>query len=472
MFVLVAVAFVGGTVYIVSPETLVSSDTAKRAKDVTSQLGREGQELLGSLNTQLNTLSQKVKVLGAKPPVIEPMAPPRMAADTSEDEPMYHLRYRSTSEICNMTAPLPVVDPQPWNLGPTWKRVCAERNREGAYPHDRNWCWVGMKRMCHWNIKNHVSWATIQQKASDLGIAPPASVAPYSPLRNPELCDVPSNGASINVSDEELVQAREWFKNNVAVYVLSLPTSNHRWEQIEARLRDLDIWATRVPGVDMRLPNAIEDAKKLGFVPKGYNFTLAQETGYSWKHDMGSMLGTLGCASAHFKVQQKAIADGSPLAIVMEDDTWPSDDFIPRLWKMVREELPCDWEAVALLSRCGYGRCVSPHLARVEPDPNEPRWRCHQGVNWGMHSVLYRTEALPRIRKLWKKVVFNEEVPRCMDVDVALASISDKVGFYSVPSAQDPGFLRESTHRSARWDINEEHKSTQTTTTVGAQLAV
>lgn len=384
----------------------------------------------------------------------------RIAGEASSGVPNSTLRYVSTADMCNMTAPIPAVDPQAWELGPAWRRVCSERNREGAYPFGRNWCWVGMKRMCHWNIKNHVSWATVQQKAADLGIAPPSSLQPYSPLRNPELCDDPSRGAPVRFSERDFQQAREWFKDNVAVYVVSLPTSSNRWEQIRARLEELQLWATRVPGVDMRVPNAIQDAKRGGFVPGPYNFTRAQEAGYAWKHDVGSMIGTLGCASAHFKVQQVAIADGSPMAVVLEDDSWPSDDFIPRLWRLVREELPCDWEVTALLSRCGFGSCVSPHLARVEPDVNEPQWRCRQGVNWGMHATLYRTEAIPRVQRLWKEAVFDEERPRCMDVDVALASISDRVSFYSVPSAQDPGFVHETTHRSARWDINEEEGST------------
>ncbi|CAK0812876.1 unnamed protein product [Prorocentrum cordatum] len=312
----------------------------------------------------------------------------RMAGETSDGAPNSTARYRSAAELCSAAAPIPEVAPRAWRLGPAWRRACSERNREGAYPLGRNWCWVGMKRMCHWNLKSHLSWAKVQQKASDLGIAPPPSLQPYSPLRNPELCDDPSRGATVQFSESDFQQAREWFKDNVAVYVVSLPTSINRWEQIRARLEELQIWATRVPGVDMRVPSAILDAKRDGFVPRSYNFTRAQDAGYAWKHDMGSMIGTLGCAAAHFKVQQVAIADGSPMAVVLEDDSWPSDDFIPRLWKLVREELPCDWEVTALLSRCGFGSCVSPHLARVEPDVNEPEWRCRQGYSAPLLSPL------------------------------------------------------------------------------------
>jgi len=106
------------------------------------------------------------------------------------------------------------------------------------------------------------------------------------------------------------------------------------------------------------------------------------------------------------------------------------------------------------MSRCPYGKCVSDHLVRVQPDGNEPAWRCHQGVNWGMHGVLYRIETLKQVQRKWKAAVFNEETPHCMDVDVALASISDKVSYYAVPAVQKPGFLVEQNLGSSRWNIN------------------
>merc|ERR1719161_3189526 len=137
------------------------------------------------------------------------------------------------------------------------------------------------------------------------GIAPPLADTDtsFQPIEHPELCDRPENGRSRAWTAEENTTAREWFRNSVAVYVLSLPTSYDRWIMIKNRLDSLDIWATRVYGVDMRVPHALEKAKQDGFVPAAFNFTRAQAVGYEQKHAMGSMLGTLGCASAHFKVQ-------------------------------------------------------------------------------------------------------------------------------------------------------------------------
>lgn len=363
--------------------------------------------------------------------------------------------------MCNASVTPPQVVFRKWELPDAWRRVCEVKNSKDDYPLERNWCWVGFNRMCHWNLKKHKSWATFQEWAAHEGMTPPPSDASFSPLEDPELCDRPERGAIRNWTEEEEDKARKWFKDNVAVYVISLPVKGDaRWRGIKARLDDLQIWATRVPGVDMTNHGALEDAKKQGWVPEHFNYSRAQEQAYTWKQNMGSMLGTVGCAAAHFKVQMKAVADGSPFAIVMEDDSWPTDDFIPRLWSLVHEELPCDWEVTALLSRCGYGRCVSPHLMRVMPDANEPAWRCYQGTNWGMHAVLYHTSRLPKVQEHWKKTVFNEDEPHCMDVDVALASISHKVAFYAVPAVQDPGFVKETNHRSARWDINQASRTT------------
>jgi len=53
-----------------------------------------------------------------------------------------------------------------------------------------------------------------------------------------------------------------------------------------------------------------------------------------------------------------------------------------------------------------------------------------------------------------KNVVFDEGRPHCLDVDVALASISDKVNYYAVPFVQDPGFLSEIHMKSSRQAVD------------------
>lgn len=311
-----------------------------------------------------------------------------------------------------------------------------------------------MKDECHANLKKHLPWTTIQERAAKNGNTVPVSLSPFFPLEFPELCDRPQNGVSRKWSTEDWKQSYRWAEDNLNFYVLNLPQDVKRWEKISARLDVLSVRAKRVQGVDMRVEGALDKAKAAGWVRQDFDFNASQTTANSQQQHMGNILGTLGCATAHFKAQAQAIEDNGPLAVVFEDDSWPEDDFIPRLWHLVTTELPCDWEVTALMSRCPYGRCISEHLVRVQPDGNEPAWRCHQGVNWGMHGVLYRIETLQHIQKKWKAAVFNEENPHCMDVDVALASISDQVGYYAVPAVQKPGFLVEQDLGSSRWNIN------------------
>eukprot|EP00411_Alexandrium_monilatum_P022557 CAMPEP_0175206832 /NCGR_PEP_ID=MMETSP0093-20121207/12798_1 /TAXON_ID=311494 /ORGANISM="Alexandrium monilatum, Strain CCMP3105" /LENGTH=482 /DNA_ID=CAMNT_0016499973 /DNA_START=38 /DNA_END=1486 /DNA_ORIENTATION=- len=361
-------------------------------------------------------------------------------------------------EMCNTKLWVPRVDWQrKWRLDAATLAQCELKNKHHfpwQYPHDRNWCWIGFKAVCHSHLKAHLSWGSFQAMGAHFGRTVSPAEWRFEPLEDPEVCDRPSNGRTGNWTPVQRSMAREWLRMYVRVYVLNMPDDTKRWEMIAGRLRELRIEAKRVFGVDMRGRNVMTNAKAAGWVLEGYNFSKAQETAYSGKHSMGSILGTLGCASAHFKVQSQAIADGGPLAVVFEDDSWPEEDFVERLWSLVHTELPCDWEVVSLMSRCPYGKCVSPHLTRVQPDNNEPAWRCHQGVNWGMQGVLYRIPLLEKVQRKWKQQVFNESRPHCLDVDVALASISDRVAVYAVPASQDPGFLKETNHPSARWTIN------------------
>jgi hypothetical protein len=364
--------------------------------------------------------------------------------------------------VCNPES-RPFVTKEPlrsWQLDPSSLEACKTKNHPPGLPvpegtEDQNWCWTAYKDKCHGYLKNHYPWAHYQDLAAQEGRCPLRHDKPFAPLKDPDVCDVAEHGRSRNWTAEERETASKWFSKTVKVYVLNLPTDTNRWNMISRRVKELDIPIERIFGVDMRVDKALKNAQDNGWVPASWNFTNAQSVAYSKKqHWEGSILGTVGCASAHFKAQAKIMEDGFPLGIVLEDDSWVEDDFVERLWSLVVDELPCDWEVTALVSRCPYGQCVSSHLARIQPDANEPAWTCRAGVNWGMHGMLYRTASLAHVQKHWKSTVFDESRPHCLDVDVALASISDRVGFYAVPSVQDPGFLRETDHRSARWDIN------------------
>jgi len=276
------------------------------------------------------------------------------------------------------------------------------------------------------------------------------------------LCDRPELGAASEWSSEELQEAKEWFNRTVSVFVLSLHPSRERRSLVGEQWRLLGINHTVVWGVDLREPGAMDGARREGLIPGSYNMTLAQLRALDAGNHMGvdgGIAGTVGCAAGHFRVQRRA-ADAAaryPLSVVFEDDVKPADDFVPRLWQLVTKELPCDWQVVSLASRCPFGTCVAPHLSRVQPDVNEPVERCHHGVNYGFQGVLYRAAEIPKVQQLWQPVVFDPLRPHCIDVDVALASISDEVAFYAVPASQDPGLLEEMWELgSTRINVNKE----------------
>lgn len=388
--------------------------------------------------------------------------------------------YRHTSlrapqaGICNSSVGVPGPFASPyWWVNSTQYDTC----RAARYPenkpgrHDgRNWCWVITKDTCHSHLKDHKNWADIQQMAQWSG-APKPEESPWSPLVNPELCDVPANGERVLLDTTEWEVAQAWFDSHVGVYVLNLDTDVSRWTTIKGKLERLQIFPKRVSGVDMRVAGTLEKAKEAGYIPSWYDFERVQAKVDAEDPGYGKVKGTLGCASAHFKAQATVMEDGPLMGVVFEDDSDPDQDFKARLWRLVTQELPCDWEVVSLMSRCPVGTCVSEHLARIAPDVNEPAWKCHSGVNWGMHGVLYRTSTLRSVQEKWKKAVFNMDVPRCLDVDVALASISDQVGFYAVPASQGPGFMQELSEGSSRYSINKQLEASEAAAKAAATAA-
>jgi len=279
----------------------------------------------------------------------------------------------------------------------------------------------------------------------------------FDPLEHPKICDDPSSGRKVAWTLTEWQESRKWFKQHVAVYVLNLATDTGRWQRIETQLQELGVPATRIEGVDLREPNSLLAAKQSGWIPDSFDLEQAEMHAHSTVKKVFGLRGSLGCASSHFKAQLQASADGFPVALVLEDDTFVQDDFVPRLWNMLKTELPCDWDIVSLNSKCPFGRCVSKQLARVQPDFNEREKDCHFGVNFGTHGLLYRTERLSSIRQLMQNATFDKTRPLCMDLDVALAAVSNRLAYYAVPAVQYPGFMAHMNKEfsSTRFAINK-----------------
>jgi len=368
----------------------------------------------------------------------------------------------SNHSFCNPNMPVPASNTtlRAFSLPEKWRDFCMNR-----IPHPqnapvfakRNWCWAWMKYGGCYDVQRihgHWSWPKAQQKAADMGYAPDPLILPLQGLLHSEVCEKPSLGkAETDPSPADMADALAWFRRTFSVYVLSLPQAVERWHKISQQLKDLGIDGQRVFGVDLTKPGAFIKAQEEGLVPKSFDF---QEAQYIASSSMGGIVGTVGTAAAHFRALATAArnAKNRPLAMIMEDDVQLAPDFVFRVKKLLAEEAPCDWSAISLKSRCPYGECVSPHLTRVRPDGNEPEHRCYHGVNYGFYTMIYRTTLLPDIWKMLSKRVWQTDQPRCLDIDVSLASLSEQVPYYAVPAVQQPGFLREGHMGSARWNAN------------------
>merc|ERR1712232_1191905 len=249
----------------------------------------------------------------------------------------------------------------------------------------------------------------------EMGFAPNPDDELLLGLENPRLCDMPVYGLPwTDIPDQQKAAATAWVNSNIVIYVVNLPQSVKRWHKMEARFAQLGVTGHRIPGVDLRAPGALEKAREEGLVPKTYNYTKADVNMHKLmqRSEGGGILklvdemgiGTVGCAAAHLRAQRLAhrLAQraGKPMTLIMEDDVWLSDDWAVKLRHIVTKELPCNWDVFALMTRCGYGRCVSKHVSRVQPDGNEPNERCHNSGNYGMFGMLYQVPSMPRINAL------------------------------------------------------------------------
>lgn len=363
----------------------------------------------------------------------------------------------------------PIASARSFGLTEYWKHACeklppAPSSFTAAQWKGQNACWGWMKKLGCYEVAGDLSWRNAQIRTAKQGYAPFPEVIAMEPLQNPGLCDRPDLGMLNDTRAEEVEAAKTWLNENVGVYVLNLLKDTGRWASISMRLAQLGVEFQRIPGVDLSGAGAIDTSKRAGLVPWNFNFTLAQLNADSKSEGMGGILGTVGCAAAHLNAMKTVILEQDhppnghrkPLALILEDDVMVMNDFAVKLRRLLETEAPCDWDVISLRTRCPYGECVAPHLTRVFPDGNEPAERCRHGVNYGFFAMLYRLNTLDSLRSKLSRVVWDTNRPHCLDVDVALASISDEVAYYAVPHLQKPGFLFESGHDSVRWKLNQD----------------
>lgn len=361
--------------------------------------------------------------------------------------------------ICNHSSPvLRNVHASVFNMTPEWNQTCVNMWHPAAsdWP-GRNWCWAWVKHAGCYVARGDITWADAQERTAQFGRAPHLNQQAMLPLKEPQICDVVAHGAPIEYTAEEHRKAINWIEKHVTMYVLNMDEDADRLDVFSARMRVLGLSFVRIPGLNISGIDAYDRAVEQGLIPRTFNYTRASAVADSDFQDMRGITGDVGTAAAHLRAMRQVMHNKAhtEIALVFEDDSSPHDDFAVKLYRMLIGEAPCDWEAITLRSRCPYGQCVTKHLSRVMPDGNEPQNRCRHGVNYGFYGILYRRQALKHIIDELMPVVWNEESPHCLDIDVALASSSDRVAFYAVPSSQMPGFLKEMNFGSSRRDSNK-----------------
>mmetsp|Transcript_40496 Transcript_40496/g.111500 ORF Transcript_40496/g.111500 Transcript_40496/m.111500 type:complete len:496 (+) Transcript_40496:53-1540(+) len=426
--------------------------------------------------------SASVGAYSASDPNAEPQA--SLRTPVRENSVLAQRSHPSTTTTttvghCNPLARLsPPVRPHYIEIqDPWWREHCLTVNKGnyweppaalGLQPA-RNWCWAAVKMFAQqsaWHKKDitPTNYWNAQMLAAKKGYAPKPTQEIISGLKFPEICDKPEHGNYFGpeISPEERREASEWLKQTVAVFVVNIDRAWQRMNAIRARLEALGIEFTRIAGVDLSaslgeldgLLNPLEKAQMTGEIPRDWSYGDAKKNlwelyGESNKPGIYSEIagvGTVGCAAAHLNAMGYASMLSrkakKPLALILEDDVWLSDDFAVNLRRMLLAEAPCDWEAISLKSYNPVGECVSPHLARVWPDGNEPAEACRRAANWGFQSMLYRVNSLSRVRTRLMDTVWNSSRATCLVQDIALASISDEILFYAVPACQhSAGFL-------------------------------
>jgi hypothetical protein len=343
---------------------------------------------------------------------------------------------------------------------------------------------------CHANepsLRAHPTWRDAQE-VLESGSEALAALPRFDPLWNAGVCgDVGLETRTWTAHERR--QARKWFRENVAVYVLKPPARKEPRNVLSTRLLELQIPFQYVHGVDLREDRAFEEARAQGLLPPGYNLTralgnalgplLAKDkegaTPVEWAErakavmranasasgeavrTVSRLLDAAGAAVGHFRAQERAlnVTPSQAVTLVLEDEAFPAGDFMVRLWSLVTQELPCDWQVVSLAARCPYGRCVSRHLARILPDAGEEQsQRCRFATSQGLRAFAYRTREMRALQERWKDTVFDEERPSCLGADAALASIADAVAFYAVPVTQHPRLMEDLPGDQPRVDID------------------
>ncbi|CAE7036904.1 CAT1 [Symbiodinium sp. CCMP2592] len=237
-------------------------------------------------------------------------------------------------------------------------------------------------------------------------------------------------------TDEQQRSSLEWFHRNVQAARALFGSASDRvcWESKDST----EIYVLEMPGLvqqpedvpkrcyDLNLELDLQAAVMDGSLPSGFDI----------KH-FKDQVGALSLAASHFHVQNLArrSAAPKPIVLVLEDGAALAEDFRHKVWSLIQEETPCDWNVLSLSSSCPTGRCTSPHLARIGSDLRlSSLERCREVTSRGFRGILYRTGTIADFQNRWMQVAFDFAHPDCLSLDASLGAISDEVAFYAVPA--------------------------------------
>ncbi|CAK0886510.1 unnamed protein product, partial [Prorocentrum cordatum] len=328
-----------------------------------------------------------------------------------------------------------------FELPDVWAEACAQVTH---FPNEtvsegHNWCWSWLKHLGCRRSEASRSWRDSQDFVARMDLAPPPDVVDMQPLKDPSVCEQYWLGGPLSVSPHERDSIQQWFAANVAVYALDVSLDEGAVRETRARLQELGIEHTLVPGLDL------EKTGLMGLVPEGFDLEQAQIEASLPDKYMSDVLAAASASAARLRAMRLVKTHNRrPLAIILEGGAMPEDDFAAKVFQLLVHEAPCDWQVISLKSRCPYGVCVAPHLARILPDGNEPDESCNYGTNLGMPAMLWKLEGMHHVTDALEEAVWQHDQPRCLETDVALSSLADRIAYYAVPSMQTPGLLADS----------------------------
>lgn len=156
------------------------------------------------------------------------------------------------------------------------------------------------------------------------------------------------------------------------IYYINLDRNQDRRSALEAQAHHQSLQLTRSPALD---GSFLDPKDSMGLLAKRNTL----------------LPGQLGCALSHYRLLQNIYANGTPYAIILEDDVILPDHFANALQQLIKalHSLPTPWDIV-FLGGCNLkGRLVTPHL--LQPyDFDETHNLC-------AHAYLVRHDSIPKL---------------------------------------------------------------------------